>query len=359
MSSTLLCHYAYDPLDRLVNQTRPNTPACQRFYCKSRLVTEIQGVLYRSILQRGDQLLAQQQSEGDSLNTTLLVTDQQRSVLQTLTARKNQRNAIAYSPYGFRPAENGLTSLLGFNGERSDPVTGHYLLGNGYRGFNPVLLRFNSPDSLSPFGEGGFNSYAYCWGDPVNWVDPTGSTPGNLSINTLNKTMSWLSRARKNLALSNKPISGATTPSTYTRFTYHGTSNAQLPSLLTGLDKKFIGNRGGQKLGEGFYSTDSFEQAVKYARNAADMDNSTPVVVKTYVKDLEKIPIKTPEQAEVISRENMRNPPIIKDDSVYMIPPVRYKNVALIKFENPAWVSDSRIPGRRKPKEGAYGIRKG
>ncbi|MCX4409771.1 MULTISPECIES: RHS repeat-associated core domain-containing protein [unclassified Streptomyces] len=70
--------------------------------------------------------------------------------------------------------EAGLVSLLGFGGEWPDPVTGHYLLGNGYRSFNPVLMRFNSPDSSSPFGEGGFNSYAYCLGDPVNRVDPTG-----------------------------------------------------------------------------------------------------------------------------------------------------------------------------------------
>ncbi|WP_434706426.1 RHS repeat-associated core domain-containing protein [Pseudomonas sp. Z1-12] len=47
-------------------------------------------------------------------------------------------------------------------------MTGHYLLGNGYRAFNPGLMRFNSPDSLSPFGEGGLNAYAYSVGDPVN-----------------------------------------------------------------------------------------------------------------------------------------------------------------------------------------------
>src|SRR5471032_2916159 len=35
-------------------------------------------------------------------------------------------------------------------------------------------MRFNSPDSLSPFWKGGVNAYAYCVGDPVNRVDPTG-----------------------------------------------------------------------------------------------------------------------------------------------------------------------------------------
>ncbi|WP_236468108.1 RHS repeat-associated core domain-containing protein, partial [Pseudomonas syringae] len=40
--------------------------------------------------------------------------------------------------------------------------------------YNPVLMRFNSPDSLSPFDEGGLNAYGYCGGDPVGFVDETG-----------------------------------------------------------------------------------------------------------------------------------------------------------------------------------------
>ncbi|EJN18595.1 RHS repeat-associated core domain protein-containing protein [Pseudomonas sp. GM78] len=170
---TLLCHYRYDPLDRLINQTQSDTPAHQRFYCKSRLSTEIQGAVQYSIFQHDDQLLVQQKHEGDVLDTTLLATDQQRSVLQALNSN-HQRQPIGYSPYGHHPATCWLLNLLGFNGERPDPLTGHYLLGNGYRAFNPVLLRFNSPDNLSPFAEGGLNPYAYCQGDPVNQMDPTG-----------------------------------------------------------------------------------------------------------------------------------------------------------------------------------------
>ena len=44
-------------------------------------------------------------------------------------------------------------------------------------------MRFNSPDELSPFGDGGINSYAYCGGDPVNRYDPSGNIPlGNSSF---------------------------------------------------------------------------------------------------------------------------------------------------------------------------------
>jgi RHS repeat-associated protein len=157
-------------------------PESQRFYCKKRLATEIQGTIKNAIFQHDDQLLAQQR-HGDTLETTLLITDFQRSVLHTL-GKNNNRQPIAYSPYGHRFTENGLTSLLGFNGERADPVTGHYLLGNGRRAFNPVLMRFNGPDIFSPFGRGGVNAYAYCLGDPVNRGDPTGGFP----------VISWLAK---------------------------------------------------------------------------------------------------------------------------------------------------------------------
>ncbi|MCX2898256.1 RHS repeat-associated core domain-containing protein [Pseudomonas mandelii] len=169
----LLCHYGYDPLDRLIYHTQPDTPSLQRFYCKSRYASEIQGPIQHSIFQHHGQLLAQHRSEADKHANALLATDQQRSVLNALDG-STAPQTIAYSPYGHRHGESGLSCLLGFNGERPDPVTGHYHLGNGYRQYNPVLMRFNSPDSWSPFGDGGLNAYAYCEGDPTNWGDETG-----------------------------------------------------------------------------------------------------------------------------------------------------------------------------------------
>ncbi|SDW26143.1 RHS repeat-associated core domain-containing protein [Pseudomonas sp. NFACC08-1] len=173
-----LCYHRYDPLDRLVECGQTAQTDTQRFYLKDRLTCEIQGAKQRSIFQLDDHLLALQKTHNGVLDIALLTTDLQRSVLHALDA--TGLSPLAYTPYGHRVPENGLLSLLGFNGERPDPVTGHYLLGNGYRAFNPVLMRFNSPDSLSPFGAGGLNSYAYCVGDPINRSDPTGHTWGPL-----------------------------------------------------------------------------------------------------------------------------------------------------------------------------------
>jgi RHS repeat-associated protein len=118
---------------------------------------------------------------------TLLAVDRQRSPLHALTAAQQQ--ALAFTAYGTRNPQDTPVTALGFTGERRITSTGHYLLGNGYRAFNPVLMRFNSPDALSPFGRGGLNSYAYCAGDPVNRVDPAG------------KTWSWLKTIMRRLGV--------------------------------------------------------------------------------------------------------------------------------------------------------------
>lgn len=103
--------------------------------------------------------------------TLLLATGLERTLIQAISAATQQ--PLVFTAYGHRHASSGPPSL-GYNGERLQALTGHYLLGNGYRAYNPVLMRFNSPDNLSPFGAGGLNAYSYCAGDPTNQTDPTG-----------------------------------------------------------------------------------------------------------------------------------------------------------------------------------------
>ncbi|QLL16011.1 RHS repeat-associated core domain-containing protein [Pseudomonas chlororaphis] len=71
-------------------------------------------------------------------------------------------------------AKQALDVPIGFNGQLFDAISGAYLLGNGYRAYNPIMRAFYSPDSFSPFGVAGVNRYQYCSLDPINFVDPSG-----------------------------------------------------------------------------------------------------------------------------------------------------------------------------------------
>lgn len=103
-----------------------------------------------------------------------LLTDKANSLMSSIS------NGLvvdsAYTAYGYMPESSCFRSFIGFNGQIREPLYDGYALGNGVRLYLPVLMRFASPDSTSPFGEGGPNSYAYCLGDPVNRVDPSGQT---------------------------------------------------------------------------------------------------------------------------------------------------------------------------------------
>ncbi|MHC8321594.1 RHS repeat-associated core domain-containing protein [Pseudomonas sp. GB2N2] len=168
----ILRHYHYDPLDRLNGFASPGQPGVQCFYRNDRLATEIHGQKQYSFFEHESQVLAQQQREAGTVECALQATDFQGSVLHSVVGGQHQHTA--YSAYGHQSPERGLISLLGFNGERRDSVTGLYMLGKGHRAFSPVLMQFYSQDRLSPFGKGEKHAYAYCGRDPINRVDPTG-----------------------------------------------------------------------------------------------------------------------------------------------------------------------------------------
>lgn len=102
----------------------------------------------------------------------LLPTDQNRSP----TGIPPNFTLQSYTPFGWSRQLAKTNASIAFNGERHEARTGHYLLGNGYRAYNPVLMRFHSPDNISPFGDGGINCYAYS-NDPINYTDPSGHSP--------------------------------------------------------------------------------------------------------------------------------------------------------------------------------------
>ncbi|WP_095193232.1 RHS repeat-associated core domain-containing protein [Pseudomonas sp. Irchel 3A7] len=109
--------------------------------------------------------------------TLLLAGDSKNTVLAEMAGSIHR---LAYSPFGQQSAQQKVMTHLGFNGELREAKTDWYFLGKGYRVYNPRLMRFHSPDSMSPFGKGGLNAYGYCGGEPVLSFDPTGHIPWKL-----------------------------------------------------------------------------------------------------------------------------------------------------------------------------------
>ncbi|MFU2326190.1 RHS repeat domain-containing protein [Pseudomonas sp. NFX98] len=168
-----LTDYAYDAHDHLVAVKPAGQAELLRFYEGTRLSDMVQDGQHTQLLQLGAQPLGQQ-VPGDDSKTLLLLTDAKQSVIGESQA--DELRTAVYNTYGERSSDDPLHSLLAFNGEVRDPMSGWYLLGRGYRAYNPFLMRFHSPDSLSPFGAGGINSYMYCSGNPIALSDPTGHT---------------------------------------------------------------------------------------------------------------------------------------------------------------------------------------
>ncbi|KAK2734629.1 hypothetical protein FQN57_001623 [Myotisia sp. PD_48] len=172
----LICQYRYDATGKLVCQKVPGQPDRILSYRGETLVAETVGDNQISYISDGKRywgrLLCSQGGDLDSTSAQLWHSNGQGSVLTWLdTLHPNEISDQWYTPYGF--SVNGGPSI-GFNGQWRDPATGWYHLGNGYRVYNPVLMRFHTPDTLSPFVSGEINPYIYCMGDPVNRVDPTG-----------------------------------------------------------------------------------------------------------------------------------------------------------------------------------------
>jgi len=105
----------------------------------------------------------------------LIATDFSSSVLRTISASSGHQ-ALCYDAYGCDGVPEGGELGLGFNGEHYLPLQKMYALGNGERYYSPKLRRFCSPDKSGPFTSAGINGYAYCRGDPVNLIDPSGRT---------------------------------------------------------------------------------------------------------------------------------------------------------------------------------------
>lgn len=166
----------------------------QFFYQNGKLVTVNQGGQHRTIFRSTD-IPHAELSTGERQETGLLEVDQNGSVLK-VSGDTDEEEPHSYCTYGHDPSLPSQRTIAGFNGESLEAMTAAYLLGNGYRLYSPILMRFHSADSISPFGRGGLNAYAYCNGDPVNNSDPSGHYTAKQLVQIRNKPLTG-SRPRK------------------------------------------------------------------------------------------------------------------------------------------------------------------
>jgi RHS repeat-associated protein len=173
-----LASYRYDASGDLHTRESAGQSPQMLFFQGNQLTLAIRDAMAggsgTQLLYAGDQPLAQQ-SIGDASQTILMQSNMNGSVIAEYQGGSLQSRT--YSSYGALPEAQQGQGLLAYNGELREPGTGWYLLGRGARAFNPLLMRFHSPDSLCALDEGGsLNPYAYCNGNPVTLRDPTGQT---------------------------------------------------------------------------------------------------------------------------------------------------------------------------------------
>lgn len=169
-SGDAVSSYIYDGHDHLVSSTAGGAAPVLRFYQDDQLCNTVQDGIPVHLMYHEGQPLGQHSTA--PADTLLLQTNANHSVLAE-NQHGNRRDAT-FTAYGERNSDEPLASLLAFNGEVLEQDSGWYLLGRGYRAYNPALMRFHSPDTLSPFGTGGLNPYTYCLGNPIALRDPTG-----------------------------------------------------------------------------------------------------------------------------------------------------------------------------------------
>ncbi|MFZ9036206.1 MAG: RHS repeat-associated core domain-containing protein [Francisellaceae bacterium] len=130
-----------------------------------------------------------------------LYQDGQSNTVLVGNSSMGYRHFYRYSAYGmqsdvYHPLNGGQQqdyqvfriddNPFGYGGQRRDPSTALWSLGNGYRQYDPVISGFMQADSLSAFsGKNTENAFAYAGGNPIGYNDPTGHFKVSTTMNSI------------------------------------------------------------------------------------------------------------------------------------------------------------------------------
>jgi len=188
-----------DAGDRTNAKMMSGVPATGTFYIYAfdgRLLAEydVLGQLAREYIYFGGMLVAEYRNQesrllyyaSDQINSTRIVTDNTGTVVY----------AAAHEPYGGiqKTWVSSYAPSLKFSGKQRDAESELDYFGARY--YDRSLYRFLSVDPIisgraALSNPQRWNQYAYCLGNPVNFVDPGGADP--IKIEIVRKTWDWAS----------------------------------------------------------------------------------------------------------------------------------------------------------------------
>jgi RHS repeat-associated protein len=170
ISGSVAASFVYDPLGRRFGKTI-NGVTTQFVYDRLNIVQETNGSAvtgtFLSHLRLDDVFL-----RSDAAGTSTFLQDALGSTVALSDATGASQIQYTYAPFG-ATAQSGAatTNSIKFTG-REDDGTGLYYYRARY--YHPRLQRFIIEDPLG--FRGGINKYGYVGNDPVNGLDPTGTT---------------------------------------------------------------------------------------------------------------------------------------------------------------------------------------
>lgn len=245
----------------------------QLFYQNGNLITLKKHGYHQSVFRTNNHIIAQSSTDSTQ-QLELFAIDTKNSILCAQAGLTREEHA--YTAFGHSAKLPSTRTLQGFNGEFLNELLRAYQLGLGFRTFSPGLMRFQSPDNLSPFGEGGFNCYAYCSGDPVNYTDPTGHALVHLKNG---QTI----RVNKNSAVA---LPHKFKPSTLKRTTSHASAlNLNSPKYARPPEDHFK-RIGEPDIFESIISNLTFNDAAAFAKTSQSNRSYAVPIIDRYISKI-------------------------------------------------------------------------